>query len=227
MGTFSYTAQSSSTIGYARSNSTTWNTGTSNGAMQGIYTTGTASSGLSRVGIMVFSGLGDAVNGKTITGIGLAFKCAASGYDNNSKVLGLYKARWQYINTGISGAQQVGDAIGNLTGHFYNATVSYNLSASSTGDNLTVFNNMKTYFESGNSALVCYSGESSKGGSHNYSYNYLKITTAAITVTYLDAGIVKYYTGSTWQDCNAYYYDDSAWKLVAPYYYDGSAWKLV
>lgn len=224
MATVQYTAASSSTLAYARRNSTSWTTGE---ASQGLYTTSSASLSYSRVGLMVFSGLGDAVKGKTITNIGLAFKASSSGYDNNSKVLGLYKARWQYINTSISGAQQIGDAIGNLTGHYYNAIVTYDLSASSTGNNLTVFNNLKSYFEEGNSALVCYSGESSKGGSNNYSYNYMKITNAQVSITYLDAGVVKYYTGSTWQDCNAYYYDGSAWKLVAPYYYDGSAWKLV
>lgn len=53
----------------------------------------------------------------------------------------------------------------------------------------------------------------------------MKITRAEIYVTYLDGGIVKYYTGSTWQDCTPYYYDGSSWKQCTPYYYDGSAWK--
>lgn len=222
MATFSGAAASNSTLAYAQRNSTSWKKGTSNGAMQGLYTTGSASLGLSRVGIMVFSGLGNAVKGKTIQSIGIAFKCAASGYDNNSKVMGLYKARWQYINENVSGAQQIGDALGNLTGHFYNDTIGFDLNAS---QNTALFNNMKAYFSAGNSALVCYSGESKKGGSHNYSHNYMKITRAEIYVTYLDGGIVKYYTGSTWQDCTPYYYDGSSWKQCTPYYYDGSAWK--
>lgn len=37
MATFTATANSSSTIGYAQYGSTTWNTGTSNGACQGAY----------------------------------------------------------------------------------------------------------------------------------------------------------------------------------------------
>ena len=57
MTTFSGAAASASTLAYAQRNSTSWHTGTSNGAMQGLYTTGSASLGLSRVGIMVFSGL--------------------------------------------------------------------------------------------------------------------------------------------------------------------------
>lgn len=224
MATFQAAAADTSSLAWAQRNSTTWNKGTSKGAMQGLYTTGTASLSLSRVGLMVFSGLGNAVKGKAIQSIGLAFKFDSAGYDSNSKVLGLYKARWQYINESISGAQQIGDALGSLTGHFYNDIVGFDFSAS---QNTTLFNNMKSYFAEGNSALVCYSGESAKGGNNNYSYNYLRITRAEIYVTYEDTSTVKYYDGSSWKDCNAYYYDGSNWKLCNPYYHNGSSWVQV
>ena len=58
MATSTATANSSSTIGYARYGSTSWNRGSSNGACQGAYQ-GTSSS-QSRVGVMVFSGAGAA-----------------------------------------------------------------------------------------------------------------------------------------------------------------------
>ena len=67
MATFTATAGSSSTIGFAQYGSTSWSTGTSNGACQGAYQ-GTAASN-SRVGVMVFSGAGATLQGKIITQI--------------------------------------------------------------------------------------------------------------------------------------------------------------
>ena len=59
MATFTATANSNTTIGYAQYGSTTWNRGTTNGACQGAYQ-GTSAS-RSRVGVMVFSGAGAAL----------------------------------------------------------------------------------------------------------------------------------------------------------------------
>lgn len=59
MGTFSATANSSSTIGYAQYGSSSWSTGSSSGACQGAYQGTTAAK--SRVGVMVFSGAGAAL----------------------------------------------------------------------------------------------------------------------------------------------------------------------
>lgn len=69
MATFAATANSNSTIGYAQYGSSTWNTGSSNGACQGAYQA-TSSSG-SRVGVMVFSGAGAALQNKIISQITL------------------------------------------------------------------------------------------------------------------------------------------------------------
>ena len=63
MGTFSATANSSSTIGYAQYGSSSWSTGSSSGACQGAYQGTTAAK--SRVGVMVFSGAGAALKGQT------------------------------------------------------------------------------------------------------------------------------------------------------------------
>ena len=60
MATFTATANSSSTIGYAQYGSSSWSTGSSNGACQGAYKGTTAAK--SRVGVMVFNGAGAALN---------------------------------------------------------------------------------------------------------------------------------------------------------------------
>lgn len=65
--TFTATANSNNTIGYALYGSTTWNKGSSNGACQGAYQGTTAEK--SRVGVMIFSGAGTALRGKVIQSI--------------------------------------------------------------------------------------------------------------------------------------------------------------
>lgn len=217
-----YTANSSSTLSWARYNSTSWSNDSK--AMQGLYTTGSASLKQSRIGIMVFNNVGTDMKGKNITNIQLQFVTGGSGYDSNSKVMGLYSARRAGKVTGITGEQQIGTKLGDLTGHFYNATVTFQLNASS---NSAIFTNLRNFILGGGYTLACYSGESKKSGSHDYSYNFMSVTKATMTVTYDDASTVKYYDGSSWKDCHAYYYDGSAWKLCDPYYYDGSAWKRV
>ena len=62
MSTFSATANGSSTIGYAQYGSSSWSTGSGNGACQGAYKGTTAAK--SRVGVMVFNGAGAALKGK-------------------------------------------------------------------------------------------------------------------------------------------------------------------
>ena len=60
MSTFSATANGGSTIGYAQYGSSSWSTGSGNGACQGAYKGTTAAK--SRVGVMVFNGAGAALN---------------------------------------------------------------------------------------------------------------------------------------------------------------------
>lgn len=47
-----------------------------------------------------------------------------------------------------------------------------------------------------------------------------------LTLNY-GAGIIRYYTGSEWVDCEAYYYDDTAWKQCEIKYRDSSEWKTI
>ena len=82
MGTFSATANSSSTIGYAQYGSSSWSTGSSSGACQGAYQGTTAAK--SRVGVMVFSGAGAALKGKLIQSITLTITCSGAGSGSSS-----------------------------------------------------------------------------------------------------------------------------------------------
>ena len=216
MATFTATANSNSTIGYAQYGSTTWNRGTTNGACQGAYQ-GTSAS-RSRVGVMVFSGAGAALKGKIITQITLKITCSAAGSGSSSKKLSFRRSDYQTLQTGIRGSAQVGAALGTLTGKFYNNTVTHTLSATS---NATLFEAMKTYFAEGNSVLVLYNGETSS--SSGYSSNYARVTSCTSTVTYIHA-TVWYRDGSTWKQCTVWYRNGGAWVQVVPYYRNGGTW---
>ena len=216
MATFTATANSNSTIGYAQYGSTTWNRGTTNGACQGAYQ-GTSAS-RSRVGVMVFSGAGAALKGKIITQITLRITCSAAGSGSSSKKLSFRRANYQSLQTGITGSAQVGAALGTLTGKFYNNTVTHTLSATS---NAALFEAMKDYFAEGNSALVLYNGETSS--SSGYSSNYARVTSCTITVIYMDA-TVWYRDGSAWKQCTVWYRNGGAWVQVVPYYRNGGTW---
>ena len=216
MATFTATAGSSTTIGYAQYGSTSWNTGTTDGACQGAYQ-GTSSSN-SRVGVMVFSGAGAALQGKVIQSMTLKITCSGAGSAKTDKVLSFRKALYQSLKTGIKGSAQVGDALGTLTGKFYDNTVTHTLSASS---NASLFNAIKDYFTAGNSVLVIYNGETSS--SSGYSSNYARVTTVVLTVTYIEA-TVWYNNGGTWTQCTVWYCNAGTWIQCVPYYNSGGSW---
>jgi hypothetical protein len=219
LATFSTTASSASTIGYAQYGSTSWNTGTSNGACQGAYK-GTASSN-SRVGIMVFKGAGAALKGKVITKIALKITCSNSGSGSTSKKLSFCRANYQSLKTGIKGSAQVGSKLGVLTGKFYGNTTTHTLNAAT---NASLFAAMKRYLAEGNSALVLYNGETSS--SSGYSSNYARVTTCVMTVTYMDA-TVWYCNAGTWQQCTVWYCNAGTWIQCIPYYNSGGSWVQV
>jgi hypothetical protein len=219
MSTFSAAANTSATIGYAQYGSSSWNTGSSNGACQGAYQGTTASK--SRVGVMVFPGAGDALKGKILSRITLTITCSAAGSGSSSKVLSFRRANYQSLKTGIAGSAQGGDALGTLTGKFYNNTVSHTLDAST---NAALFAAMQAYFTQGNSALVLYNGETSS--SSGYSTNYARVTACTLTVEYLDRA-VWYHNGSGWVRCAVWYCNQGTWVQCVPWYRTGGAWVRV
>ena len=219
MSTFSATANGGSTIGYAQYGSSSWSTGSGNGACQGAYKGTTAAK--SRVGVMVFNGAGAALKGKLIQQISLNITCSGAGSGSSGKVLTFHKANYQSLNTSVRGSAQVGDTLGTLTGKFYSNTVTHTLNAST---NAALFSAMKAYFEAGNSVLVLYNGETSS--SSGYSSNYARVTSCTISVTYIDA-VVWYRDGSAWRQCTVWYRLNGAWIQVVPYYNSGGAWVRV
>lgn len=216
MTTFTATADSNSTIGYAQYGSTSWSVGTTNGACQGAYQ-GTAAA-KSRVGVMVFNGAGAALKGKIISQIVLKITCSNAGSGSTSKILSFRRAQYQSLKTGIAGSAQVGAALGTLTGKFYGNTVSHTLNETT---NAALFNAMKAYLTEGNSALVLYNGETSS--STGYSSNYARVTTCVITVTYMDA-TVWYNNGGVWKQCAVWYCNAGVWQQCIPYYNSGGSW---
>lgn len=219
MATFTATAGSSSTIGYAQYGSSSWSTGSSNGACQGAYQNTSASG--SRVGVMVFSGAGAALRGKIITQITLKITSSSAGSGSTSKKLSFRRANYQSLTTGIRGSAQVGAVLGTLTGKFYGNTATHTLNTST---NTALFEAMKAYLAEGNSALVLYNGETSS--SSGYSTNYARVTTCVLTVTYMDA-TVWYRNGSAWTQCTVWYRNAGAWVQVVPYYNSGGTWVRV
>ena len=219
MATFAATASSSSTIGYAQYGSTTWNTGSSDGACQGAYQA-TSSSG-SRVGVMVFSGAGAMLKNKIISQITLKITCSAAGSSSSSKKLSLREAKYQTLKTGIKGSAQVGDSLGTLTGKFYDNTVTHTLNETT---NAALFAAVKAYLAEGNSALVLYNGETSS--SSGYSTNYARVTSCTMTVTYIDA-TVWYRNGGVWTRCVVWYCLNGTWVQCVPWYNSGGIWVRV
>jgi hypothetical protein len=216
MKSFTATANGSGTIGWAYYGSSSWSTGSSNGARQGSYHSSSSSN--SRVGVMVFSGAGAALTGKSIKKITFTITTSKAGY-NRSKTISFRKANYQYLNTGVKGSAQVGASLGGLSGTFYGTTLTFTLNSSS---NTALFNNLAAYFKAGNSALSIYNGETSSSSS--YSSNYLCINSCAMTVEY-ETGTVYYYTDSAWKRCSAYYWTNGQWVKCVPYYCDSGEWK--
>lgn len=219
MKTFTATANSNSTIGYVWYGSTEWAIGSENGACQGAYMMTSASA--SRVGLMVFTGAGAALKGKSIQKITLKITCSGAGSASSSKMLSFCRAKKQTLDKTLKGSAQVGAALGTLKGKFYSNTTTHTLNKSS---NAALFQAMAAYLKEGNSALVIYNGETS--AADGYSTNYARITSCTLTVEY-DDGTVFYRKDGKWVECAVYYRTGGAWKQVVPYYRTGGTWKQV
>ena len=161
--TYTFTCNSSTTIGYALYGSSTWNTGSTNGACQGAYQA-TAASG-SRVGVMVFTNAGTVLRGKVIQSIVFSITCSGAGSSSSSKVLTFKQANYQAPASGLKGSDMVGTTLGTLTGKFYSNTTTHTLNASS---NASLFRNMAAYFAAGNQTLVLHNGETSTSSGYSH-----------------------------------------------------------
>ncbi len=216
MSIFSAVANNGSTIGWVRYGYSDWETGYDNGARQGAYHA--TSTKYSRVGVMVFSGAGDALKGKSIKRITMQITTSSAGY-NNSKTITFHRANYQYMYTGGNGSAQVGDTLGTLKGVFYKSTLTFTLDET---QNAELFNNLAAYFREGNSALSIYNGETSS--STGYSANYLCVNQCSITVEY-SSGTVYYRKNGAWVKCSPYVRKNGEWVKCIPYCRKNGEWK--
>ena len=128
------------------------------------------------VGIVHFSGL--SLLNKVITGITLRVTSTEAGYGaGTTKTVFLRKSKYQAASeSGVTGGNYYGDALGTFTGSFYGNTTSYEFSG-------TLFNTVAAYLQAGNNTF-CLFNPSPSASSQGYSYNYLQWNAATLYVTY-------------------------------------------
>lgn len=157
------------------------------GAVQGVY-----GGGYPRVGAMLFPTIGNVDWSRQIINsiqLRLTFMSAGS---NTGKTIGLYRGTKNSISG--TGQSMIGSEIGSFSsnGNAYNATRTIVFSNSS---NATVFTNLVSWLTSSPiSTLVIYRDEPDGG---DWSANYLKISSASITVDYDPAGSTGTLSAST------------------------------
>lgn len=134
------------------------------------------SSGTNFVGIIHFSGL--SLLNKVIIGITLRVTSAEAGYGaGTTKTVYLRKSKYQAASqSGITGGNYYGDALGTFTGSFYGNTTYNDFSGA-------LFNNVAAYLQAGNNTFCIYN-PSPSASSQGYSYNYLQWSAATLYVTY-------------------------------------------
>ena len=128
------------------------------------------------VGIVHFSGL--SLLNKVIIGLTLRVTSSEAGFGAGTpKTVFLRKSKYQAASeSGITGGNYFGDALGTYTGSFYGNTTSYDFSGA-------LFNNVAAYLQAGNNTFCLYN-PSPSASAQGYSYNYFQWTAATLYVTY-------------------------------------------
>lgn len=131
------------------------------------------------VGIVHFAGM--ALANKVITGISLRVVSAQAGYGTgHTKTVYVRKSKYQAASqSGVTGGNYYGDALGTFTGAFYGNTSSYTLTGA-------LLDNLAAYFSAGNNT-ICLFNPSPVKSSQGYATNYLQWSECTITVTYEEA----------------------------------------
>ena len=131
------------------------------------------------VGIVHFSGM--ALAGKVITGITLRITADQAGYGTgHAKTVYVRKSKYQAVSqSGVTGGNYYGDALGTFSGAFYNNTTTHTLTGA-------LFSNLAAYLEAGNNT-ICLFNPSPVKSSQGYSTNYLQWSACKISVTYEEA----------------------------------------
>lgn len=131
------------------------------------------------VGIVHFSGM--ALSGKVITGITLRVTADQAGYGGgHTKTVYVRRSNYQAVSqSGVTGGNYYGDALGTFTGSFYGNTTTYALTGA-------LLSNLAAYLAEGNNT-ICLFNPSPVKSSQGYSTNYLQWSACTISVTYEEA----------------------------------------
>lgn len=132
--------------------------------------------GYNFVGIVNFPGM--ALFNKVITGISLRVVSAQAGYGaGTTKTVYVRRANYQSASqSGVTGSNYCGAALGTFAGSFYGNTTNYAFSGA-------LLSNLAAYFAEGNNTLCLYNPSPSQS-SQGYSKNYLQWNECTITITY-------------------------------------------
>lgn len=159
-------------------------------------------SGEEYVGIVHFADLN--LSGKVITNMVLTVTSAKAGFGASiSKTVYVRKSAYQAASqSGITGLNYVGDALGTFTGSFFGNTMSYTFNSTT---NSSLFSALATYFQSGtslapNNTITLYN-PNPPSSNMGYSQNYLQWNAATLEITY-EEGVSEPTTNKTTADLN-------------------------
>ncbi len=218
--TITVTASSMRTAYYSDSG---WRS--SSDAFQGCWDNGS-----SRVGVMVFDGLGTTLKGTNIKSITMK-PTISSGTNKPDRTITFYSSNHQTIDTSISGLDYPKDQLGSLIGNGTSGTGTdstypgnqiFTLDAAT---NTELFRALAAYLSAGNICFMLFNGETSNKSGYSYSENYLCFTAITLIIEY-EEGLVNLWNGSTWDKYQPFVWDGSKWAPCQPYAWDGSQWSL-
>lgn len=219
MATFTATANTATTIRWTRYGQASWR----EGAAQGVYDdTRNFKAEDRRVGVMVFTDAGNTLKSTRISKIELKLVFSTAGYSDRTKTLYLRKSNHQSIDESLNGSRYIGDLLGTVSGKFSGETATFTLDAD---NNTELFLNLQKYFRAGNSTVVVFdeSLDHAQYGA-DYTYNYLRVLEAVITVTYENATFLWRWNGSAWEECEVWCCVNGVWIQCIPYYRKDGVW---
>lgn len=154
-----------------------WNSSWSSAAYQGEYSTYGQ-----RIG-SIRTNLGTTVKGTEISQVVFTMTFSASGLGSwYSKTIKFYQATKQTLTTSEVPSTYVGSLLGSFKTGAHSNTVSITFNSST---NASLFANLKTYLEAGNTHIIMYNDDATRDSTYNgYTTNYLAMTACKINVTY-------------------------------------------
>lgn len=130
------------------------------------------------VGVISFGGMD--LTGRVISGVSLTITAAGAGLGSwYTKTAYLHKSNYQNAaQSGVTGLQYVGDALGTIQSPFHNNTVTLALSGA-------LLTSVAAYFSAGNNTLTLYNSDPHPDlPGRTYSESYFRWTDVSITIEY-------------------------------------------